>query len=300
MASKHVTLLGGSGFIGRALAARLLAQGAAVRVISRSDDTARLPEGAAHLRADVRDAAAMTEAVAGSDAVVYLPGLVQAARSADYRDLHCKAPEHCAERARAAGARDFMFFSAMGVGQNAPALADRSKAEGEAAVRAAFPESSIVRPSLVYGPDDHFVSATARMLHSLPVFPLIGGGRTRFQPLHLDDMTAALALVLDEAAPRGRTWELGGDALYSLRDLVVLIRDAGGLRTRLVSLPFPLATALASVLERVPNPPLIRDQVRLLRSDKVAGGDHPTLHDLGVHPRSLEEDLPALVTAALR
>ncbi len=299
MTTQLVTLIGGSGFIGRALAARLLSAGCGVRVVARSARAEDLPDGAEPVQADVRNEAAMADAMAGSDAVVYLPGLVQAARASDYWALHHDAPKHCAERARSAGIRTFVFFSAMGVAPDAPSLADRTKAEGEAAVRAAFPESSIVRPSLVFGPDDHFVRSTARMLRSLPVFPLIGGGRTRFQPLHLDDMTAALAALLTRESVRGRTWELGGTAIYSLRELVVRIRDAGKLRTRLVGLPFPLAMLLASASEMLPNPPLIRDQVRLLRTDKVVGGVSATLHDLGLRPQRFEDHLPELVRAAL-
>lgn len=299
MTAPQATLLGGSGFIGRALTARLLAEGWRVRVVARSACAANLPEGAAPMQADVGDAAAMAEAMTGSRAVVYLPGLVQAARPADYHALHCAAPKRCAERAQGAGVRAFVFVSALGAARDAPALADRTKAEGEAAVRSAFPASTIVRPSLVYGPNDHFVSGTARMLRSLPVFPLIGGGRTRFQPLHLDAMTDALAALVTEAAPGGRTWELGGDAVYSLRALVGMIRKAAGLRSRLVSLPFPLAMILATALESLPNPPLIRDQVRLLRTDKIVSDRYPTLHELGVDPRAFEDHLPALVRAAL-
>lgn len=299
MSPQRVTLLGGTGFVGRILAARLANHGAGVRAASRQAHMADLPQGVEPFATDVREAEQVKSAVSGAEAVVYLPGIVQARTASEFRSLHVDAPVLCAELARKAGAQRFVFISALGVRRDAAALADRTKAEGEEAVRAAFPDAAIVRPSLVFGVGDHFFTATARMLRALPVYPLIGGGRTRIQPVHVDDLAHALEAIIGHRAAAGRLYEIGGPHIYTLRALVEMTRTAAGTRCWLPEVPYPAAILLASVLELLPTPPLTRDQVRLLKTDKVVGGAHATLRDLGITPRALEDDLPAIVAAAL-
>lgn len=297
MTVARATLLGGTGFVGRALAARLTAGGVRVRVAARQAHLAELPAGVEPFATDVREPEQTRRAVAGAAAVVYLPGVVQARAASTFRALHVDAPRRCAEICREAGIPRFVFVSALGVRRDAPSQADRTKAEGEAAVRDAFPDATIVRPSLVFGPDDHFISTTVRMLRSLPVFPLIAGGATRFQPVHVDDLAHALAIVIEHTAAAGRIYEIGGPAIYTLRALVEVIRAASGARCWLPAVPYRMSLMLAAALEVLPDPPLTRDQVRLMSTDKIVSGDCPTLRDLGITPRPLADVLPAIVAA---
>ena len=159
-------------------------------------------------------------------------------------------------------------------------------------MRAAFPSATVVRPSLVYGPGDHFFTRFAAVARLSPAVPVIGGGRTLFQPLHVEDAARALLALLDRPETAGVTLALVGPETFSFRQLMERMLDALGLRRLIVSVPFPAAGALATGLAWLPAPPLTREEVRLLRTDKVAGG-LPTPADLGVTARPLWEGLPA-------
>jgi NADH dehydrogenase len=173
-------------------------------------------------------------------------------------------------------------------------MADRTKARGEAAVRAAFPAVTLVRPSLLYGPGDHFFRRFAALARVSPVLPIIGGGRTRFQPLHIEDAVRTLQALLERPATAGATFALVGPETFTFRELLEWLLAVLGRRRRLLSLPFPAAEALAAGLERLPHPPLTREEVRLLRTDKMAGG-LPTPAALGLAARRLDAGLPALL-----
>jgi NADH dehydrogenase len=291
-----VTVFGGSGFIGRHLVPLLIDAGATVRVAARHPERARLSPSPASFRrfhtvtADVLDDASVSAAVAGADAVINLVGILTEARPREsYRAVHVEGARRVALAARDAGATRLLHFSALGANDRAPAESDRTKAAGEAAVRVAVPAATIIRPSLVYGPDDHFFNGFAAMARRSPVLPLIGGGRTRFQPIHVDDLARATARALWAAEAKGCTYELGGTRTYSFRQLIERLLEAIGRRRLLLSIPFPLAELQGFILERLlPHPPLTRDQVRLLKTDKIISGGEPTLADLGITPSALE------------
>jgi uncharacterized protein YbjT (DUF2867 family) len=185
-------------------------------------------------------------------------------------------------------------ISALGASPTSPAISDRTKAEGEEAVRAAFPQATIVRPSLTYGEDDHFFSRFAALIRSSPVLPLIGGGTTKFQPVFVGDMAAGLLELLRRSDTAGKTYEFGGPQIYSFKALMELLLTAMNRQRVLIPIPFALAEMQAGLLELFPNPPLTRDQVRLLKTDKVLSGMQPTLGDLGVQSRRLDDFLAPL------
>ena len=187
-----------------------------------------------------------------------------------------------------------IHISALGSSPTSPAISDRTKAEGEQAVREVFPQATIVRPSLVFGEDDHFFTRFAALIRSNPVLPLIGGGMTKFQPAFVGDMTAGLLELLKRPETAGKTYEFGGTQVYSFKVLLELLLTALNRQRVLIPVPFALAEMQAGLLELLPNPPLTRDQVRLLKTDKVVSGLEPTLRDLGVQPPPLEEFLAAL------
>lgn len=290
----RVTVVGGTGFIGRRLVERLTGRGASVRIVSRRtehDDPAPQVERVA---GSIEDPSTLERAVDGASAVVNLVGTTAAGGERQYYSLHCDAPARLAQTARLAGVRRFIHVSAMGIGLDAPSMADRSKAAGENAVREAFPDANLVRPALVYGPGDHFFTRFALLARHAPAIPLIGGGHTRFQPMHVDDVAEAMARVLEEPGAAGRAFELGGDEIFSFRELIERLCRAIGRRPWLVPVPFPLAVAGAYATQWLPHAPLTVDQVRLLKTDKVIGDPQGAPATLGIRPRRLESFLSEL------
>jgi NADH dehydrogenase len=290
---RQVVLFGGSGFVGRHLAPRLAAEGWTVRVASRQprQQGASAAGGVRAVTADLGEEDQVRRAVAGAEAVINLVGIARE-REASFEAVHVVGAAWVARLAAAAGARRLLHLSALGIAEDAPSMADRTKARGEAAVRAAFPAATLVRPSLIHGPGDHFFTRFAALTKVSPVLPVIGGGRTRFQPLHIDDAIRTLLALLEWPATAGSILALVGPETFPFREPLERLLAVLGRRRLLLPLPFPVAEALAASLERLPHPPLTREEVRLLRTDKVAGG-LPTPAALGLAARSLSKGLPA-------
>lgn len=298
MRERVAVLFGGAGFIGRHLAARLAGHGWVVRVAARRPQPHGSPTASgrvASLTADLGDEDQVRRAVDGADAAVNLVGIARE-RGQGFAAVHVEGAARVARLAAAAGIARLLHVSALGVAADAPAAADRTKAEGEAAVREAFPAATLVRPSLVYGPDDHFFRRFAALAATSPVLPVIGGGRTRFQPMHVEDAARALHALLEQPRTAGLTLALVGPETFTFRELLARMLGVLGRRRLILPLPFALAEALAAGLERLPDPPLTREEVRLLRTDKVAGG-LPTPADLGIAARPLAEGLPDALRA---
>jgi NADH dehydrogenase len=290
-----ITVFGGTGFIGRHLVALLLQSGATVRVAARdpgrapvATESTRAPE---IIQADVLDDIAVGGAIAGTDAIVNLVGILTETTTQTYRAIHVESARRVALAAQRSGVTRVIHLSALGVSPTSPAISDRTKAEGERTVREVFPQATIVRPSLTFGEDDHFFSRLAAMIRSSPVLPLIGGGTTKFQPVFVGDMAAGLLELLKRSDTAGRIYEFGGPQVYSFKVLLELLLTALNRQRILIPIPFALAEMQAGLLELMPNPPLTRDQVKLLKTDKVVSGVESTLGDLGVQPRPLEEFL---------
>ncbi len=291
----RITVVGGTGFIGRQLVERLVRRGVSVRTVSRRARADSVP--ATHIErvvGSIEDPATIERAVDGTDAVVNLVGTTAAKSATQFYALHRDAPRRLAEAARRAGVRRLVHVSAMGIGLEAPSLADRSKAAGEHAVREVFPDADFVRPALVYGPGDHFFTRFAELARSAPAIPMIGHGRTRFQPIHVEDIAEAMARLLEQPRSHGRVFELGGSEIFSFRELVEGLCRAIGRRPWLVPIPFPVAEAGAYATQWLPRPPLTVDQVRLLKTDKVIRDPGSAPAALGVRPRPLERFLSEL------
>src|SRR4051794_19499743 len=274
MTGRRVVLFGGSGFVGRHLARHLAEGGWAVRVASRSG---RMPTtSSAHGRveavaADLRDEDQVRHAIRGAEAVVNLVGIGRE-RGQSFEAVHVDGAARVARLATAAGVARLLHVSALGVAEDAPSAADRTKAAGERAVRAAFPSATVVRPSLLYGPGDHFFARFAAVARVSPVLPVIGGGRTLFQPMHVGDAAETFGRVLGRPDTAGVTIALVGPETFTFRELLERMLEVLDLRRAIVSVPFPLAGALAATAGWLPVAPLTREEVRLLRTDKVAGG----------------------------
>jgi NADH dehydrogenase len=297
MAERRVVLFGGSGFVGRHLAARLAEHGWSVRVASRRP---QYPASKAHGRletiaANLRDEDQVRAAVAGTEAVVNLVGIGREHRQS-FEDVNVEGAARIARLAAVAGVARLLHVSALGIAENAPSAADRTKARGEQAVRAAFPSATLVRPSLIYGPGDHFFTRFAGVARTSPVLPVIGGGRTLFQPMHIEDAAWIFQILLERSAFAGTTLALVGPETFTFRQLMARMLKVLDRRRAIVSVPFPLAAALAAGFGWLPMAPLTPEEVRLLRTDKLAG-KLPTPAALGITARPLSEGLPMALGA---
>ena len=298
MARGLITVFGGSGFIGRHLVRRLARQGWIIRAAVRRPSEALFlkPMGdvgqITPIRAPVQDPAAVREAVAGARAVVNLVGILYERGERSFEAIHARAPQSIATAAAEAGAERLVHVSAIGAGLHAEADYARSKGVGEAAVKTAFPSATILRPSVVFGPEDDFFNRFAVMARLSPALPLIGGGGTKFQPVYVGDVAEAIATCLLDPACQGKTYELGGPRVYTFKEFLELLLAQIGRRRLLLPLPFALADLQAMVLEKFPVPPLTRDQVKLLRHDNVVGEGALTLADLGIAPVAAESVVP--------
>jgi len=294
MRYRRVTIVGGSGFIGRYVVKRLAAQGVVVAVVSRDASAAGFlrPMGdvgqIALINAAINDEARLAAALDGADAVICAAGILFERGMQRFDLVHNKGPALLARLAKAAGVRHFLHLSAIGADPASPALYARSKAAGEAAVRAAFPEATILRPSVVFGPEDDFFNRFAALARWSPALPLIGGGHTKFQPVYVGDVADAAIAGLMRPDATGKTFELGGSRVYSFRELMELVLRETGRARALVNLPFSLASLEAAFLEWLPRPPLTRDQVKLLQRDNVTAPGSLGLRDLGIAPTGVE------------
>ena len=302
MTARLVTIFGGSGFIGRHLTQVLAKRGWRVRVAVRRPDLAGhlQPLGAVGqihaVQANLRYPDSVARAVEGADAVVNLVGILHEGGRQTFSAVQAQGPRIVAEAARRAGVASLVQMSAIGADAASPADYARSKAAGEAAVLAAFGEAMILRPSIVFGPEDQFFNRFANMARFLPFLPLIGGGETRFQPVYVGDIAEAAARALEGRAKSGTVYELGGPEVKTFKALMEYILTTTGRSRPLLPLPFAIARLQASVLEMLPAPLLTVDQVRLLETDNVvsaaAESDKRTLAGLGIAPTTIEAVVP--------
>ena len=300
--SKLVTIFGGGGFVGTQLVQELARRGHRIRV------AVRRPNLAIHTRmfgnvgqiqpiqANIRSAESVRHAVRGAHIVINLVGVGQSRGPQTFEAVHSEGAETVAREARLAGAEAFVHMSALGVDvAAAESLYARSKLEGEARVRAAFPEASIFRPSLMFGQDDGFFNMVGGLARLMRVMPLIGGN-TRFQPVFVSDVAQAMALAAEGAVKTGRIFELGGPEVVTHRELLTLILKESGRRRPLLPLSPTIARLIALPLSILPTPPITTDQVRLLQIDNVvsdsATKEKRTLAGFGIRPVAMETILP--------
>jgi len=298
MADRIATIFGGSGFIGRHLIGRLAKQGWVLRIAVRRPARAAFlkPLGdvgqITPIRAPVQDQVAVEAAVRGATAVVNLVGILYERGAQGFAAVHARGAQGIAAAAAAAGVENLVHISSIGANLRAEAEYARSKGAGEAAVKTAFPRATILRSSIVFGPEDDFFNRFAAMARLAPALPLIGGGHTKFQPVYVGDVAAAIATCLDSKRHQGQSYELGGPRIYTFAELMTMMLREIDRRRPLIPIPFAVAEIMARPLELLPVPPLTRDQVRLLRHDNVVASGVRTLADLGITPTSVEVILP--------
>ncbi len=298
-----VTVIGGSGFLGRHIVRALAKLGYRVRAAVRRPDLAGhlQPLGTVGqimaVQANVRFPDSLMAACSGAYAVVNLAGILSGSGAQTFAAVHAGGAEAAAAAAMRSGARVFIQCSAIGAASKSSSVYGRTKAEGEARAQAAFPDAVIVRPSIVFGPEDEFFNRFAALSRFLPALPLIGGGQTRFQPVFVGDVAKAMATLVGRGSVDGRVYELGGPEVFTFRELLQFILETIGRRKLLVPVPFFLATAQAAFLQLLPNPLLTVDQVRLLKADNVvseaARAEGRTLEGLGITPTAIAAIVPS-------
>jgi uncharacterized protein YbjT (DUF2867 family) len=298
-----ITVIGGSGFIGRHIVQALAKRSYRMRVAVRRPDLAGYvqplgtPGQIMPVQANVRYPDSLRAVCDGAAVVINLTGVLYSAGPQSFDAIHAFGAEASADAARACGARQFFQMSAIGADPNSASDYAKSKAEGEARARAAFPGTIVIRPSIVFGPEDDFFNRFAAMARFSPALPLIGGGTTRFQPVYCGDVAEAFARLVDAGIASGTTYELGGPEVLTFKQLLEFTLATVDRKRLLVPLPWALAKAKASVLGLLPKPLLTLDQVELLKHDNVVSEDAKregrTLEGLGITPRSIESIVPS-------
>jgi len=287
-----VTIVGGSGFVGRYIAQAMARRGWRVRVACRRPNEAHFvrPYGVVGqvepVQCNIRDDASCRRAITGATAVVNCVGILAEGGKNSFNAVQAEGAGRVARIAAEEGATRFVQISAIGADPESPAAYGRTKAEGERLVLEAFPDAVILRPSIVFGTEDQFFNRFAAMARLSPVIPVIGGD-TRFQPVWVQDVAEAAARAVEgEAAPG--IYELGGPGTYSFRELMKLMLRVIRRRRAVVDLPIWLGKIQGAVLQNLPNPPLTLDQVRLLARDNVVSADARGFADLGITPAAPE------------
>ena len=245
------------------------------------------------LAVDITNDAAVAAAVDGAETVINLIGMLHESGRWTFPEVQAAAAGRIARAAKAAGAARMIQVSAIGADAKSLSAYARSKALGEQEVLLAFPEATVLRPSIIFGAEDSFFNRFAEMARLSPFLPLIGGGTTSFQPVYVGDVADAVMAALADPATRGRTYELGGPTVYSFRRLMELLLAEIKRSRLLLTIPWGVARCQAWLMERLPNPMLTRDQVEMLKRDNVVAQGSLGLADLGIAPTLLEVVIPS-------
>jgi len=298
MRNRRTAVLGGSGFIGRYVVKRLAARGEVIAVGCRNAEAAKYlkPLGdvgqIVPLNVGIGDETLLPAFLADNDSLVNCVGILRESGSQTFELVHHTGPARLGRFAREAGVDRFVHISAIGADPRSSSAYARTKAAGEQAVRDAFPTVTILRLSVVFGPEDQFFNRFAAMATISPVLPLIGGGETRFQPVYVGDVADAVLACLEDSATAGRIYELGGPKIYTFREVLELVLSEIRRKRGFVDLPFGLAAFQARLMSILPNAPLTPDQIELLKSDNIVSSGALTLASLGITPTPAEVVLP--------
>lgn len=300
MANELITVFGGSGFVGRHLIRRLARRGARVRAAVRQPNLAGFLKlmgdvgQVEPVQANIRYESSIARAMQGADKVVNLVGILYESGPQKFSAVQAGGAAAIARIAKQQGVSRLAHVSAIGAEAQSSSAYARSKAAGEAAVREHFPQAAIIRPSIIFGPEDDFFNRFAMLARFAPALPLIGGGHTKFQPVYVGDVAEAIQNALYDSQTEGKTYELGGPQIYDMKEIYELVLEQTQRRRLLAPMPFFAARLLAGLLQWLPRPLLTVDQVRLLETDNLPAEGMPGLQELGVaNPTSVELMLPS-------
>lgn len=297
MTDQLYTVIGGSGFLGRYVVQRLAAQGHRVRVAVRQPNNALFlkPLGGVGqvlpMAASVTNEASIARAVEGADGVVNLVGILFESGKQSFDAVQKDGAERCARLAAAAGVKRFVQVSAIGADAQSEVGYARTKGEGEEAVKAAFPAATILRPSIVIGPEDGFLNRFGDMARKSPLMPLICGD-SKFQPVYVGDVADAITAALTTGDYAGETYELGGPRAYTFKEILSYIMEETMNKRPFLPIPTPIAEIQGAIMGMLPNPMLTKGQVKMLQNDNVVGGGMKCLEAFGIEPTPMESVAP--------
>jgi uncharacterized protein YbjT (DUF2867 family) len=296
MNDRIATVFGGTGFLGRRVVRHLRERGFSVRIASRhpeqgqglfAPDDPQLQSVAANIH-DVRSVAG---AVAGAFVVVNAVSLYVEHGQETFHSVHVESAERVAAQARQAGVERLAHVSGIGSDAASSSLYIRKRGEGELAVRAAFADATLIRPAVMFGPDDAFLTPILTLLRLLPVYPMFGRGLTRLQPAFVEDVAEAITTALQGTETHAITYECAGPRVYSYEEFLRAVAHEADLKPTLIPIPFAAWHALAWISEMLPSPPVTRNQVELMQVDNVSSPEMPGFGELGISPHSVEEIL---------
>ncbi|MDP3242592.1 MAG: complex I NDUFA9 subunit family protein [Reyranella sp.] len=299
MSIKQVTVFGGSGFVGRAIVRALAQEGYQVRVACRRIELAERIKTAGDvgqitiLRTNLRIPASVAAAVSGSQAVINASGIAFQRGRQRYETVHVEGARAIAEAATAAGVQRLVHISGIGADQrNSTNRFIRSKVDAEDAIVSGFANATMLRPSVVFGPEDAMFNRMAQIARQAPFLPVVGDGSAKVQPVYVGDVGAAVVAVLERPATAKSVFELGGPRVYTYREIAALVLREIDRHKRIVGVPAGLMKIMGFFAEFLPVPPLTHDQVDLLVTDNVARPGAPGLAELGIEPTAAEAILP--------
>lgn len=298
MQGKQVTIFGGSGFIGRSLVQKLAREGAIIRVPVRNPSQALFLKTMGHvgqitlLKINPYVKQEIEACCANSEIVFNLVGIFYEKRNATFKNIHVNLAETIAKSAAKEGVKRFLHMSALSADPTSKSRYALTKSQGEDAVLHAYPPATIFRPSLVFGPHDHFFNYLSEISRFSPTLPLIGGGKIHLQPTYVEDVVEAIIHASKQLETQGKIYELGGPKIYSLKELFEIMLDVIQRKPIFLPIPYLLAKFIGFFCEFLPTPPLTRDQVTLLEKDHILNKKSLTFDDLGIAPNYLESILP--------
>ena len=300
MSMRVVTVFGGTGFLGRRVVRHLRNYGFSVRIASRHPDRGRrlFGSGDPELRAvgtDIHDERTVVGALADAYGAVNAVSLYVEHGRETFHSVHVEAAERVAILARRAGVERLVHVSGIGADAASPSLYIRKRGEGELAVQAAFKDAILVRPAVMFGPDDAFLTTILELLRRLPIYPLFGRGLTRLQPAYVEDVAGGIVSAVCGAQTRAITFECGGPRIYSYEELLRVVAREAGLERTLVPIPFAAWHALAWIAEVLPTPPITRNQVELMEVDTVCSAGMPGFEELAISPSAVEDILKQML-----
>ena len=302
MRGKHITIFGGSGFVGRYIVQELAEQGAIIRVGVRNIHEANFlkPMGSVGqitpISIDLMNQNSVNEISKDADILINCVGILTESGSRKFDSIHHMGVQNIARAAQENGIENLIHLSAIGANKDSKSIYAQSKAKGEEALRTIFPKSIIIRPSIVFGSEDNFFNLFAQMAQISFFLPLIGGGNTQFQPIYVKDIAHFVGNLLQNEASQGITYEIGGPKTYSFKELMQIMLRYIERKRYLLSIPFGFAKFLSYFLQYLPGKLITPDQVELLKQDNVCNPNYPGLESQNVSPTPLEIILPAYLS----
>ena len=291
-----VTVFGGTGFLGRHIVRHLRLHAFYVRVASRYPDRGHAlfnPDDPQLrlIKADVHDERSVANALADAYGAVNAVSLYVEQERETFHSVHVESAQQVATQAQRAGVKRLIHISGIGADPRSQSLYIRKRGQGELAVREAFADAILVRPAVMFGPDDAFLTTILKLLDRLPVYPMFGNGVTKLQPAYVEDVAEAIVRALQRTDMHATTFEFGGPRVYSYEELLKAVAREASLKPRLIPIPFAAWHALAWFAEILPRPPICRNQVELMQVDTVASQEMPGFGELGITPVAVEEIL---------